>query len=112
MYTEKSHMYFIFYFIQLKGPEKEVTGVDIRDMMTSVEAVYSDDEDTPKPLEPDIRIQQPEHLFPFSCEYCPNKFSNRGALWQHTVPHILLKKHVNVIYADVNFTVIAVLRYI
>lgn len=62
-----------------------MSDVDIRDMMTSVEAVYSDDEDPPKHKEPELEIQQPENIFPFSCEYCPNKFSNRGALWQHTV---------------------------
>lgn len=82
-------MYLIFYFIQLKATEKGVPEVDIRDMMTSVEAVYSDDDDTPKSVKPNLGIQQQQqpdnNLFPFSCEYCPNKFSNRGALWQHTV---------------------------
>lgn len=71
--------------IQLKTTEKDVSEVDIRDVMTKVEAVYSDDEDTAKRIEPVMEIQQPDNLLPFSCEYCPNKFSNRGALWQHTV---------------------------
>lgn len=74
-----------------------MSDVDIHDMMTTVEAVYSDDEDTPKRTEPKLetkiqtqtqtqtQTQQPDNVFPFSCEYCPNKFSNRGALWQHTV---------------------------
>jgi len=85
LYTVISDLYFIFYFIQLKTTEKEVSEVDICDMMTSVEAVYSDDEDTPKPIKPNLEIQQPEQLYPFSCEYCPNKFSNRGSLWQHSL---------------------------
>ncbi|CAH1737695.1 zinc finger and SCAN domain-containing protein 12-like [Aphis gossypii] len=78
---------------QLKATENEVSEVDIRDMMTSVEAVYSDDEDIPKPVEPwNLETKQPEILFPFSCEYCPNKFSNRGALWQHTVAFHTIEK--------------------
>lgn len=71
--------------IQLKATEKEMSDVDVQNMMTSVEAVYSDDEDFPKTVKPILDIQKPENLLPFSCEYCPNKFSNRGALWQHTV---------------------------
>lgn len=82
--------------IQLKTTEKGVSEVDIRDMMTSVEAVYSDDEDTPKPIEPNLEKQQADNVFhevfPFSCEYCPNKFSNRGALWQHTVAFHSIEK--------------------
>ncbi|XP_050543811.1 zinc finger protein 99-like [Daktulosphaira vitifoliae] len=67
----------------LKISEKELS--DVHDMITRVEAVYSDDEDSSKFVDSRDETQQSDNTFPFSCEYCPNKFSNRGALWQHTV---------------------------
>uniref|UniRef100_A0A1B6LCP1 C2H2-type domain-containing protein n=1 Tax=Graphocephala atropunctata TaxID=36148 RepID=A0A1B6LCP1_9HEMI len=77
--------------------------MDVQDLLTGVEAVYSDNESgeeyeeaasvsifpitvtkVEKP-KPEKVKKQDLNRFSYPCEHCPNVYSNRGALWQHSV---------------------------
>ncbi len=68
--------------------------IDLRDIFNRVEAVYSDDEEqtldaeskingTFSPSEPPS--SEAQGTLTYACEHCPNKYTNKGALWQHNV---------------------------
>ncbi|XP_054276965.1 zinc finger and BTB domain-containing protein 24-like [Macrosteles quadrilineatus] len=77
--------------------------MDIQDLLSGVEAVYSDHESDGETEEaasvsifpisvakvektkPDRVKKQDINKFSYPCEHCPNVYSNRGALWQHSV---------------------------
>lgn len=95
--------------------------MDVQDLLTGVEAVYSDDEsnkgyeeeeedsdeeDVDENIEAQeaavsifpVKVEKTELIkpkieknmsnmtkFSYQCEHCPNVYSNRGALWQHSV---------------------------
>lgn len=102
----------------LQKSESTDEGMDVQDLLTGVEAVYSDDESS-KGYEDDtddedvqentvaqeasvsiipVKIEKTELFkpkleknignmtkFSYRCDHCPNVYSNRGALWQHSV---------------------------
>lgn len=85
--------------------------IDFRDLFARVEAVYSDDDEPQMSAIPYAALSAPKlNGFPppgdvgrggaphtnglasdaatslgFACDHCPNKYSNKGALWQHNV---------------------------
>lgn len=78
--------------------------MDVEDLLSGVEAVYSDNESDaeneeaasvsifpvtihkPEKVKPEkIKKSQDINKFSYPCEHCPNVYSNRGALWQHSV---------------------------
>lgn len=77
--------------------------MDVQDLLSGVEAVYSDHESDGETEEaasvsifpisvakvektkPERVKKQDINKFSYPCEHCPNVYSNRGALWQHSV---------------------------
>lgn len=78
--------------------------MDVQDLLSGVEAVYSDNESEEEYEEAasvsifpitvtKVEKTKPEKVkktqdiskFSYPCEHCPNVYSNRGALWQHSV---------------------------
>ncbi|XP_065224785.1 zinc finger protein 528-like [Planococcus citri] len=83
-----------------KKPSKPVTdkklknGSYMRDIFNKVEAVYSDDDEPflkPSPKQNGHSTSLPldldgsSSLLAYACDHCPNKYTNKGALWQHNV---------------------------
>jgi uncharacterized Zn-finger protein len=56
---------------------------EIVDPLSEVEAVYSEEEDE-KEFEAGLGVRSGQGQ-QYRCEHCPNAYSNRGALWQHSV---------------------------
>lgn len=76
-------------------PNKKEKNIDLRDIFNKVEAVYSDDEEqqlTGKienkingTSNNDLTTEDGSNSLPYACDHCPNKYTNKGALWQHNV---------------------------
>uniref|UniRef100_A0A1B6DNH4 C2H2-type domain-containing protein n=1 Tax=Clastoptera arizonana TaxID=38151 RepID=A0A1B6DNH4_9HEMI len=87
---------------ELEASEWMEEKMDVQDLLTGVEAVYSDEESNkdeaavsimpvkyakPEKPKPDKKTLDPNNAskYSFQCEHCPNVYPNRGALWQHSV---------------------------
>lgn len=81
-------------------PQKQkAKNIDFHDLFAGVEAVYSDDDEPAAPSVADTKVNGGSHYdrgtngyafdlnapLGFACDHCPNKYSNKGALWQHNV---------------------------
>lgn len=88
-------------------PKHKVESIDFRDLFAGVEAVYSDEDEPSMPAASNMAETKVNGISPcndigrsantngyafdhatqlgFACDHCPNKYSNKGALWQHNV---------------------------